>query len=92
MFPIIDLLRDMVTSPIQGVRCPVFYSVVLSDGCLLKTISYRSFTVCKRTIDVTTNPSENNGDDYLPPPTMGNDSNNVVPDALPLRRSSSTRG
>ena len=63
------------------------YSVVLSDGHLLKRhIDH----LHKRTIiNVTTDPSENNADDCLPPPTMGSDSNNVVPDAPPPLRCSS---
>ena len=63
---------------IQETQGPVSYSVLLSDGHSVKRhIDY----LRKRTIDVTTDPSENGGDDYLPPLPMGNDSSNVVPDA-----------
>ena len=65
------------------------YSVVLSDGHLLKR---HLDHLHKRTIDATTNSSEINGDDCLPPLTRGNDSNNVVPDVpLPLQHSSRIR-
>ena len=56
------------------------YSVLLSDGHSVKRhIDY----LRKRTIDVTTDPLENGGDDSLPPLPMENDSSNVVPDAPP---------
>ena len=50
---------------IQETQGPVAYSVVLSDGRSVKT---HIDNLRKRTIDVTTDPSENNGDDCLPPP------------------------
>ena len=59
----------------------MLYIVGLSDG---HSLERRIGHLHKRTIvDVTTNPSENNEDGCWPAPTMGNDLNNVVPDAPP---------